>query len=162
MSETIIAQGALLSEEELMQATRTVKEDTAHPVEVDEVDVLFAPQRVWEINGETIEVKEFTFGQLPKAIKLLKTVGHLFAIHSQQGTISSPEAIMQIVSEGGDDVIELLAFNVGKKREWFDTVPADTGIELLLHFLIINISFFTNRVLPAIPTMASALSTRGA
>jgi hypothetical protein len=137
----------LLSEAEMMAKTSSVKPDTG-PAPVDELDVLFPQKRTWTVNGEEVIIKEFTFGQLPKAIKLVKGVGGLFAFYQSQGTLNTAEAIMHIVSEGGEDLIELLAFNLGKPREWFDGVPSDAGVEILVNFMLVNVSFFTSRVIP--------------
>lgn len=135
----------ILSEEDVMKAAASVK---AEPKKMDEIDVLFPANKVFVVNGESIHIREFTFGELPKAINLVKGVGALFAHYNGLQLLNSVEAIMHIVGEGGEDLIELLAFNVKKPRAWFDTIPADVGVDMLMTFLHSNVSFFTNRVAP--------------
>jgi hypothetical protein len=134
-----------LTEEQLMSQIAT-----SAPVEkkVDEMGVLFQEPKTFTLNGEQVTVKPFKFGHLPQVLKLLRSVGGLFAHYQSQGKLNSMEAIIHIVGEAGDDLINALALNTGKPREFWDEIDSDEGLEVMIHFLIVNIGFFTKRVMP--------------
>ena len=137
----------MLSEEEVLaQATAQTQEET----KVDEIEVLFETRRTFTVNGEEIAIRPFSFGELPIVIGLLKGVGSYFAMHQGKGTLNSVEGMMDIISAGGENLIQALALNVGKKRDWFNTVSPEDGVKLMEEFLVVNLAFFTNRVLPAL------------
>lgn len=136
----------MLSEEQVMQSAKTVKTE----LKTDEMDYLFDEPIVKFINGEKITVRLFTFGELPRVISLLKGVGTSFSYYNSQGKLNSIDALMEIISIGGENLIETLAMNIGKDRQWFNTISQDEGIELMFDFLKLNLSFFTTRVLPII------------
>lgn len=135
----------MLSEEEVMKAASSVKQD---PAKADELEILFQGPIEFSVCGETLKIRPFSFGELPKVIALLRGVGGTFAHWHAAGKLNTLEALMDIVATGGENLIHTLALNVGKPREWFDTVPADEGINVLLEFLKLNLSFFTKRVVP--------------
>ena len=114
--------------------------------EVDEVDVLFPTSVEFVVNGENVVIHEFKFGELPKVIKLLKVAGPLFIQASNEDKLSDPLTILSIIEHGGEDLIQLLSGNVGKPREWFDTVGAEDGLAMITALMVINFAFFTNRV----------------
>ena len=58
--------------------------------------------------------------------------------------------MMDIVSSGGENLIQALVLNTGKPRAFFDNVSPDEGVKLMLEFLQMNIGFFTNRVVPVL------------
>lgn len=140
----------MLSESEVMAAAASVK---AEPVVQDELEILFKEPKVYRIGDEEVQIRTFTFGELPRVIALLRGVGGTFAHYQAQGKLNSTEAIMDIVATGGENLIATLAINVGRPREWFDTLPADTGIQILFDFLKMNIGFFTRRVVPILQGM---------
>lgn len=135
----------MLSEEQVMAAAASVKpEQTAK----DELEILFQGPVEFTVSGELVKIRPFTFGELPKVIALLRGVGGTFAYWNASGKLNTVEGMMDIVATGGENLIQTLALNVGKPREWFDSIPADEGIALLLEFLKLNLSFFTKRVVP--------------
>jgi hypothetical protein len=136
----------LLTEEQMLARASTIKPDTNKVV--NELEVLFEEDKVFEVNGEKIRITPFKFGQLPAVLKLLRNVGGLYAHYYQQGKVDTTDAIMHIISEAGDDVMQALALNIGKPRSFFDTLDSDVGIEMMIQFLAVNVSFFTKRVMP--------------
>ena len=141
----------MLSEAEVLAQAAASK-----PVEekkVNELEVLFETRKTFSVNGEDITIRPFSFGELPIVIGLLKGVGSYFALHQQRGTLNTVEGMMDVISAGGENLIQALALNVGKKRDWFNTVSPEDGVKLMEEFLVMNLSFFTNRVLPAIKVL---------
>jgi len=136
----------ILSEEQLMAKMADTKPQ--EQPKTDEVEVLFEQPKTFVLNGQEVTVKPFKFGQLPQVLKLLRSVGGLFALYQSQGKLNSMEAIIHIIGEAGDDLINALVLNTGMPRSFWDEIDSDEGLEVMIHFLIVNIGFFTKRVLP--------------
>lgn len=136
-----------LSEAEVLAQAST---RPAEEKKVDETEVLFSHTKTFNVNGQDVTIRHFSFGQLPTVIKLLKGVGGTFAYYKSQGTINSIEAMMDIISVGGENLIEALCLNTGKSRAFFDEISPEDGVTLMLEFLQMNIGFFTKRVVPVL------------
>lgn len=122
---------------------------------IKELEALFPEDVKVELStGETITIKPLTFGQTLKALKFGKNLGSLIIEASQS---ENPRAeFMYVLAEGGEEVIDLLAFALNKDKSWFDVLPADDGVKLTAEFLGVNFDFFTNRVMPELmKTMAT-------
>ena len=136
-----------LTEAEVLAQASNRKEEVS---KVDEIEVLFNHTKSFTINGEDITIRHFSFGQLPTVISLLKGVGGTFAHYKQTGTLNSVEAMMDIISVGGENLIQALVLSTGKKREFFDQISPEDGVKVMLEFLQMNIGFFTKRVVPVL------------
>ena len=96
--------------------------------------------------GEVLTLKPFTFGQLPKALKLANGIAALIQNAHASGDFTSHA--LNIMADGGEDFLTLMAFGLGKDREFFDTLDAADGTLLSMEFLGVNYDFFIQRVLP--------------
>ncbi len=116
--------------------------------------------------GESLTLVPFYFGQLPRAIKLLRPVtdsvrsagiagfdGANFALAGDW-----PLRIPQLMDEAGEALIEFVAFAVGKPRAWFDTLGADDGICLTKAAFEVNGDFFVRKVAPMLGMSVPAQS----
>lgn len=123
---------------------------------MSDLKVLFPGEEV-TVKGETFTVKPFTFGQLPRAAQLVAglsralansgiimlTGGADFAIAENWTT-----KIVNILAEGGEDLLAFIGFVISKDRAWFDDLDIEEGIRLTKAVLQVNIDFFVQRVLP--------------
>lgn len=118
---------------------------------MDELKTLFPDVTVELTDGSTLEVKPFTFGQLPRAMEKAKS---LFGIAREMyDTKADPTSLVgEMFSQGGEDFISLISMSVSKPRAWFDTLPADDGLRIATAFLEVNLSFFAQKVLPEFKT----------
>ena len=120
----------------------------------NELATLFPGKEINLATGETITIKPFTFGQLPKAIKIGQKIGGLLAEMYKQGKFEDQSKtsanLMFILSEGGEDLINLIGLGINKPRDWFDNLQGDDGINLTIAFLEVNIDFFTKKMMPQI------------
>lgn len=112
----------------------------------EELKVLFPESSVTLSTGETIALKPFTFGQLPKALSLAGSVSTL--VQRAVDSNNFQQEILAVIAEGGEDLLQLVAYGTNKPREWFDSLPADDGVLLTSEFLVVNFDFFTKKVLP--------------
>lgn len=140
-----------LNEDQLMESLKNSK--PAEEKKVDELDVMFEEPKSFQVGDQTITIRPFKFGELPKVIALLRGVGGTFAHHQRAGSLNTVEAMMDIIAVGGEQLILTLALNTGKPREFFDSLDMDVGTQILIDFLGMNIGFFTNRVLPMLQKM---------
>jgi hypothetical protein len=106
---------------------------------------------------DTVEVREFTIGQLPRVLQLSKTVyGHVSAM----GQISQDQVtslMTDLLSTSGDELFEMIGLSINRDRAWFNLVPIDAAIDLLKAFIEVNLSFFVHRVLPKFQTSMDSL-----
>jgi hypothetical protein len=127
--------------------------------DASDIDVLF-PGRDVMAKGEAVKVLPLFFGQYPQAIKLLKPVA---TVLSESGIIRlRPEGVTadfsiaddwalklpEIMIEGGEALIQFLAFAINKPRKWFDALPADEGLMLVKAVFSENADFFVKRIRP--------------
>ena len=120
----------------------------------NELNTLFPGKEITLSTGEIINIKPFTFGQLPKALKLGQKIGVLLADLYKQGKFdeqaNTTTNLMLILSEGGEDLMSLISLGIGKDRAWFDNLQGDDGLTLTIAFLEVNIDFFTKKMMPQI------------
>lgn len=111
------------------------------------------------IAGEELRVSPFKFGQLPqvmtKAQKIYSGVAHLVS-----GSTDEAEVILQVMSVGGEDLLDLIGLSINKPRSFFDTIEADDGVALTAAFLEVNLSFFVQKVLPRFKEAVTALQSQ--
>ena len=110
----------------------------------NDLEVLFPDGKTVTVAGEGITVKPFTFGQIPKVVGTVKKLA---------GVVQGDQIdVLDAIEKGGEDLLALAAFVVGKPRAWFDAVPTDEGVELLKAIFEVNLDFFAKRVRPLLPT----------
>ncbi|SDE24074.1 DUF6631 family protein [Sporomusa acidovorans] len=140
----------------------------------DEMSIIF-PEREVVLSQETITISPFPFGKWPKIIALATgIVGIAIEEYQKHGEalfdISldndrfkiSPEIVnfvIRLFSEGGDDLLDILAIGANKPRSWVEALPGDDGMTLLIHVMQVNRDFFSGRVLPKFPMLTAGLAT---
>jgi len=125
--------------------------------ETGDLQVLF-PNREITLNGETIEIKPFPFGKIPKVIKqashLIQIVMSLpEGLITEEGDINLEDPATAIVlasmmEHGGGVIFEILAIAANKPLVWVEELQPDEGILLLVKVWEINKDFFTKRLGP--------------
>ncbi len=123
---------------------------------MSDLDTLFPGREVALSTGEKIELAPFYFGQLPKAVKLLRPVTEAVrsaGIAGFDGANFSlandwPLRLPQLMDEAGEALIEFVAFAANKPRVWFDTLGSDDGIALAKAAFEVNGDFFVRKVAP--------------
>lgn len=124
----------------------------------EELQTLFPDESI-TVNGEELKIKPLTFGQLPKALKVMEKLGGLFV--QTFGKEDATQAdMLSFLAQGGDELLELICMGVGKPKSWFDNVPMDEGIQLSIKFVEVNSSFFTQRVLPLLVKVTPAVKDK--
>ena len=138
-----------------------------------DLETLF-PGREITVGSETLTLQPFTFGQLPKAAKLLQPISTslsdtgVFSVGKVGGEVQFglasdwPMRIVDLLAAGGDGLIDFIAFAANKPREWVDKLGADDGVALTKALLEVNADFFVQRVLPMFGMVQKAATSDGA
>lgn len=115
----------------------------------NEMDILFPEGKILTIGGEEITIKPLTFGQIPKASKMVAPIIKAMAKSELAGDSVMDMAgnWVDILAIGGDDLLNLIGWAIGKDRAWFDTLQMDEGIELVKAVIEVNSDFFTKKVM---------------
>lgn len=126
----------------------------------DDLKVMF-PDEVVEVAGGPVTVHPFYFGQLSRVAKFCKPIAEtllssgIMTISSNTDNTSTIKInndfvpkMFQIMAEGSEPLIALVAYAVDKPREWLDKVPIDEGIKLTQKVWEVNSDFFVKRVMP--------------
>lgn len=95
--------------------------------------------------GEAFKLKRFNLGQLKHATAHAALIAMLF--NAMQEGKASP---IDIITNGGESVIELIAIATGKSTEWCEELDPVEGAELLLAVAEVNLSFFVNALSPLV------------
>lgn len=131
---------------------------------MNEIQTLFPGKEITLSSGEVINIKPFTFGQLPKALKIGQKLGILLGDLYRQGKFEDQTNVssnlMVIVGEGGEDLLDLIGLGIGKPRAWFDELQGNDGITLTIAFLEVNIDFFTKKMMPQLSEAMSKAKFR--
>ena len=124
---------------------------------MSEIQTLFPGKEVTISTGETITIKPFTFGQLPEALKLSQKIGQALASAYNEGKLTDAKvavtSALEVLADGGEDIIKLVMLATGKKRDWFDTVPGEDTIDILNAFVEVNKDFFIQKIMPKVMGM---------
>jgi hypothetical protein len=117
-----------------------------------DIQTIFPGKEV-KISGETVTVKPFTFGQLPKVMKLLNKLSGPILASQSAGEAIDTTMLFGLLAEGSDDLVSLISASSGLSVQTINLLQQDEGIELLAAFIEVNGSFFVQRVLPLIKTL---------
>ncbi len=121
-----------------------------------EIDVLFPDGKTLTIGGDEITIKPLTFGQIPKASKMIAPI--IKAMSSAelggQSLLDLAGNWVEIMAVGGEDLMSLIGWAIGKDRAWFDALGMDYGILLVKTVIEVNSDFFTKRVMPMLPQVS--------
>lgn len=115
----------------------------------NEMDILFPEGKILTIGGEEITIKPLTFGQIPKASKMVAPIIKAMAKSELAGdsVIDMAGNWVDVLAIGGDDLLNLIGWAIGKDRAWFDTLQMDDGVELVKSVIEVNADFFTKKVM---------------
>jgi len=115
----------------------------------EELETIF-PTNTTEVKvgGKSINLKPFTFGQLPRVMKLLsKLTSEDSPVVGKNFTDSA--VLMQVFALFGDDIIELIAYCINEPKEFVANLSQTEAIQLVTKFLEVNSDFFIKSVMPA-------------
>ncbi len=113
-----------------------------HEDDVRKLESLLGVPVTVRVGGESFLIRAFTFGQLPRVLKIL---GPMLAGLVQQGELD----LTRIIEDDSERAMALCMLAINKPREWFDEVPTDDGVRLLGAIAEVNADFFSTRIAPA-------------
>lgn len=101
---------------------------------------------------ESIRISPFPFGQIPKVTAVFSDLAPVF--------LAAKGDMLFIISEGGESVMKILSIAAKKPREWFDTLSADSGVDLLQAVVEENKEFFEKKMGPKLEKLISSASPK--
>ena len=110
--------------------------------ELPDLNALQNEGAVVTVGKEDIHIRPFTFGQLLKALKHLAHLGT--SMSEEDGELG----LVKALTDNSDDVLGLLMLATGKPKEFFDTLPAEKGIDLAIATYNVNKDFFARTLTP--------------
>ena len=122
------------------------KEELARQAENEQSFKILNPKHVQlTINGELIDIKAWTIGQIATVAEYLIQFGISFSSLELNWAKMSSDDIMLVVSlicRRADLVWKILSYTVHKPEEWFSDLDSDVGFELIMGVIEVNKPFF--------------------
>lgn len=119
--------------------------EIAQELENDEADIIAGWRKV-KVNGEDIEVREFTFAQEMEALAIAQPIINELAELFGESTNADNIQIELVFSRHREAFLQLLAISTGRDAKWLSKIPGRAGHTLYLTFWIMNQHFFVQRV----------------
>ncbi len=114
----------------------------------EDTKVLFPGQAITLSSGEEITIVPFTFVEcMTSAAKHARS----FA-----GSLTTGN-VLDIIADGGEDVLKLVQVSVKKPKEWWDALPPDDGLALTAAVLTVNRDFFYKRLQAPLEALMKAI-----
>ena len=117
-----------------------------------DIETIFPGKEV-KIGSETVLVKPFKFGELPKVMKLMNKLSGPVMTAQSAGQAIDSTMLFGLLADGSEDLISLISSSSGLSVQTINQLQPDEGIELLVAFIEVNGSFFVQKVLPLIKTI---------
>lgn len=111
-----------------------------------ELNELFPDPVERELGGLKVVIKPITIGQIPKITRLVK------GIDIAGKRWDEPQFWVDLISDHGDSVIEMVALACKQKAEDVTELPFDDFVLLAIEVIRVNADFFTRRVMPSLQT----------
>lgn len=123
----------------------------------DALSILDPISLLVEVNGEAFKITNFKFLEGMKVIKILKDHPNaipfeLFNMDSKTDTDVMIKIIMEAIAQSGDVIAQILQLHLKKDDGWMEQLEIDEVLNLTLAIVKANSDFFTQTLLPAIPT----------
>lgn len=112
--------------------------------DVQQIELLFPQGKTVTLKGKSYVIKPFGFGKFPKIMKLFQDLKDVPTTSEQ----TSVKDLIAFIGENAEVVVEFSVLATGEKREFFDDVPADEGVELVQAIIAVNSDFFVKRLQP--------------
>ena len=120
---------------------------------MSDLDIIFPNGIELELGGQTVTVKKFKFGQLPKVMKAVKTIAEPAIQAIQGGKQPDLSLFLEVGADVSSDIMQLMADCIGKPLSFIEDLDPDEGIKLISAFLEVNADFFIKKVLPELKDM---------
>ena len=123
----------------------------------DQLSILFPEGKEVTIRENVYCIKPFKLGELPKVLKAINPIVGVFAGLAQKNA-NMLEVVTGILSEGGDNILQLMAIATKQPQEFIDELDLDEGIEVLTAVIEVNSDFFFKKALPKMTEMIQKLN----
>ncbi|MDR1063027.1 MAG: hypothetical protein LBL48_03720 [Azoarcus sp.] len=142
----------------MAQLKRQASDGDSPADQEDDLDVL-APERAIMVGGETVTVREYSFGeQLKHGALLSELTGALRPAlsHATSGGAQQPGDLLDALAAHSDEVLAAIALSVDRPVEWVAALSGEDGEALALTWWGVNMGFFVRRLV-TYPSLVAAV-----
>ncbi|MDU2064707.1 MAG: hypothetical protein E6713_07665 [Sporomusaceae bacterium] len=115
------------------------------------------------VGSEAVNLRPFTFGQLPELIRIFNEGRSEFLLALNKVKVTNGDIVFNdgavdsvcvLLASQWESISELMCMSTGKDQKWVSNLRFDEGVEILIKTIKINWSFFKERLLPMLRTLA--------
>lgn len=127
-----------------------MSEDTVEKDESTPLEILYKRARTVKVGDETITFRKVEFQHVKPVLTMMRTVVNELEFKDGSPTvdIKDPVWILEFVERHVDDVASLLTMMTSATREQIDHMPIDDVLAVSIMAVMVNRTFFYERVLP--------------
>lgn len=130
---------------------------------MNDLDVIKPEPAAVEFGGKLVHITPLKVGQLPAFARAIKPLGAAIEEVATGRRALDLQALLGMVADHGDAVIEATAIGSGVARETLNDATPDQLIELAVAVLKVNADFLRGRLTPAVVAAAAkVMPTPGA
>lgn len=118
---------------------------------VVELDRLSGLPRTLMVKGQAVEVRPLTFMEVVRASKHLTPI--LKAVDAMDLSSQEVANISMLIETAPEAMIKIASLSIKKDLDWFETLEADEGLDVLMTVYEVNKDFFVQRLLPKLKTL---------
>jgi hypothetical protein len=120
----------------------------------DPITTLFPQGRTLKLNGEDVTIKPFKFKDFATVSKnVTKIVKD--GLNLEENKNINVATFLHVLGNCNEEVSTIMCLATGKPRPWVDGLEMDDAFSLTAAIVEVNISFFTQKVLPRLGEMTS-------
>lgn len=128
---------------------------------MSELSTLFPQGKTIVIGDKEFTIKPFKLGQLPSVFKCIEPISvKLFSAINDQ-SINSPAVIVDLISVGGEHIIDLIKISTNETRLWVEELDLDQAVDVFTVILEVNADFFIHKVLPKLNQQMDRVKAAG-
>lgn len=125
-----------------------------------DLDIIEPSTTAVDYQGERLEIRPLTIGQLPKFVRIIRPLLDRFgALQAADDPIAQTDLVLSLVEEHIGPAIEAAALVTGKPVEWIEQGDTAEFLALVMRVVEVNRDFFAARLAPQLQALRSRNST---
>jgi hypothetical protein len=108
----------------------------------DDLRGILPAERQVEAGGEQLTLRPFAFRHMLKALPRFGALMEYVKAEEVEGELRLHMDMDQLLAEGGDHLVPLMAMAAGKDAAWVDALDFDEGCRLAAAVMELNADFF--------------------
>jgi hypothetical protein len=117
-----------------------------------ELEVLVPQSKTVTVAGEDIEIKPFKFRDFTTVSRAISNI-----LEAMNGAEFGLATFLKAMGTCGDSVTDVLTVATRKTKSWVADLDMDAAFEIAVAVLTVNVSFFTQKVLPHVSQVSTLM-----